>query len=113
MIRCNPQLECPTNLLLALLSGPWTMPIVWSLFEEGPARFGALKRRITGISSRLLTERLRMLEAQGFVDRHEEKTIPPQVTYSATERLRRLCQALEALGAVADEWHANYLLQHT
>ncbi|WP_394826594.1 winged helix-turn-helix transcriptional regulator [Pendulispora albinea] len=98
--------QCPTDLLLATLSGPWTMHIVWTLFEVGPGRFGALKRRIPGISSRLLTERLRMLEAQGFVHRHEEKTVPPQVTYAATERLQRLCSALEALGHVADEWYA-------
>jgi DNA-binding HxlR family transcriptional regulator len=103
----QPDGPCPTDLLLATLSGRWTMPIVWALFEEGPWRFAGLKRRITGISARLLTERLRMLEAHGFVSRHEEPTVPPQVTYTKTARLEGLCEALAALDQVAREWHVN------
>ncbi|PTL78416.1 helix-turn-helix domain-containing protein [Vitiosangium sp. GDMCC 1.1324] len=102
-----PDQECPVNLLLALLGGPWTMFILWTLLDSGPCRFGELKRRITGISSRVLTERLRMLEAEGFVFRHAEETVPPEVTYGPTERLQRLRSALGALREVALEWHAE------
>ena len=51
------------------------MHILWVLSTSGPTRFGALRRQIDGISSRLLTERLRDLEEKGFIYRHYEPTI--------------------------------------
>ena len=48
--------------LLNLLTEPWTFYIIWILRSNGPTRFGALKRQIQEISSKVLTERLRMLE---------------------------------------------------
>ena len=59
-----------------LLTRPWTLHILWALSHDGPMRFGVLKRQVEGISSRVLTERLRALEEKGFVFRHYEQTIP-------------------------------------
>ena len=77
----------PTHELLQLLTRPWTMHILWALSSGGPTRFGALRRQIEGISSRLLTERLRTLEEKGFIYRHYEPTIPPAVTNGLTKRM--------------------------
>src|SRR5258708_8139617 len=70
-------IPCATGGLLAILTRPWTMHILWVLGHDGPTRFGVLRRKTTGISSRVLAERLRMLEARGFVYRKYEATIPP------------------------------------
>ena len=69
-------IPCATGGLLAILTRPWTMHILWVLGHDGPTRFGVLRRKTTGISSRVLAERLRMLEARGFVYRQYEATIP-------------------------------------
>jgi DNA-binding HxlR family transcriptional regulator len=80
------------------------MHILWVLSSAGPTRFGALRRHIDGISSRLLTERLRDLEEKGFIYRHYEPTIPPAVTYGLTERMQEISEALEKLDALAHKW---------
>lgn len=54
--------SCPMEALLRVITGPWTIYILWVLSEQGPQRFGATKRLVPGISTRVLTERLRMLE---------------------------------------------------
>src|SRR6201998_2597279 len=87
----------PTHELLQLLTRPWTMHILWVLSNSGPTRFGALRRQIDGISSRLLTERLRNLEEKGFFYRHSEPTTPPAVTYGLTERMQEISEALAKL----------------
>lgn len=102
----NPS-PCAIGGLLELLTRPWTMHILWSLSTNGPLRFGVLKRNIDGISSRVLTERLRTLENEGFVFRHYEATIPPAVTYGITDRMRDIEKVLAQLEALARKWHSE------
>ncbi len=100
-----PRCPKPTHELLQLLTRPWTMHVLWVLSTSGPTRFGVLRRQIDGISSRLLTERLRDREEKGFIDRHYEPTIPPAVTYSLTKRVKEIGEALETLDKLAHKWH--------
>src|SRR5499426_1591517 len=102
-----PKCPRPTHELLHLLTRPWTMHILWALSSGGPTRFGALRRQIDGISSRLLTERLRTLEEKGFIYRHYEPTIPPAVTYGLTKRMQEISEALEKLDELARKWQAE------
>src|SRR5262245_57013699 len=97
---------CPMDSLLRLLMGPWTTYILWVLRSNGPTRFGELRRRVAGVSAKVLTERLRMLADAGVVRRDHEPTIPPQVTYSLTDRGEELKQVLDQLNAVALRWRA-------
>src|SRR5207253_5150733 len=99
-----PRCPKPTHELLQLLTRPWTMHILWVLSTAGPTRFGALRRQIDGISSRLLTERLRDLEEKGFIYRHYEPTIPPAVTYGLTKRMQEMSGALDKLDELAHKW---------
>ena len=92
--------------ILRLLMGPWTTYILWVLLNEGPIRFTALKRAVPGISAKVLTDRLRMLEAQHVVVRAYDSTIPPTVTYSLTQRGRDLDRALRAINDLALQWRA-------
>ena len=96
---------CPLEILLKQLSGQWTLYILWILDTNGALRFGELRRKVDGISTKVLTDRLRMLESIEMIDRHHEPTIPPQVTYSMTERGKELSVALNNLYELAVRWY--------
>ena len=93
--------------LLTLLMGPWTTYILWVLGSQGATRFGALRRAVPGVSSRLLTLRLRLLEQEGVLRRSVEPSTPPRVSYALTARGFELMVALEALNAVARSWYPD------
>lgn len=95
---------CPMGGLLEILARPWIMHILWALSTNGPARFGALRRQIEGISPRVLTDRLRLLELRGFIYRDYEPTIPPSVTYGITKRMRDIEKVLAELDQLARTW---------
>ncbi|HEX6979985.1 MAG TPA: helix-turn-helix domain-containing protein [Alphaproteobacteria bacterium] len=105
-LPCSP-MGCPMDAILRLLMGPWTTYILWVLRTNGPTRFGELKRRVNGISAKVLTQRLRMLEEAEVIRRHYEPTIPPQVTYALAPRGVELTEVLDRLDAIARAWHAE------
>ena len=96
---------CPMDSLLKILMGPWTTNILWLIHSTGPMRFGQLKKQMPGISAKMLTERLRMLEEVGILHREQESTIPPKVTYSLTERGHDLNKVLDGLHKLALKWN--------
>jgi DNA-binding HxlR family transcriptional regulator len=93
--------------MLELLTRPWTLHILWALSHNGPMRFGVLRRQVKGISSRVLTERLRTLEGAGFVFRHYEQTIPPAVTYGITDRMKDIEKVLAQLEGLSRKWQGE------
>jgi DNA-binding HxlR family transcriptional regulator len=97
----------PLAKLLGILSSRWTLLLLHRLHVDGPTRFGQLKRRLGAISTKTLTERLRMLEAEGWVSRHYEPTVPPQVTYALTERVLELQGVIEELDRIAERWYGS------
>src|SRR6202034_1882105 len=98
---------CAIGGLLELLPRPWTLHILWSLSTNGPMRFGVLRKNVAGISSRVLTERLRTLENKGFVFRHYQPTIPPAVTYGITDRMKDIEKVLAQLEGLARKWQGE------
>lgn len=90
--------------LLRLIMGQWTCYILWVLCSQGPQRFGALKRSIPGLSSKVLTERLRLLEEARIIYRDHLPSIPPQVTYGLSERGKELVTAMDELFTIAKRW---------
>jgi DNA-binding HxlR family transcriptional regulator len=101
--RAKP-VSCAIHGLLQDLTRPWTLHILYALCHNGPARFGVLRLRVEGISSRVLTERLRLLEQKGFVYRKYESTIPPSVTYGITNRMKDIGNVLSQLERLARKW---------
>jgi len=95
---------CAIHGLLEVLARPWTMYILWILSTNGPTRFGGLRRQVEGISSRVLTERLRSLGQKGFIYRKYEPTIPPAVTYGITKRMQDIGPVLDELNRLAQSW---------
>ncbi len=67
----------------------------------------ALKRQVPGISAKILTDRLRLLESAHLVTREYARTIPPQVTYSLAARGKELTPVLNELNAIALRWRAE------
>lgn len=98
---------CPMDALLRLMMGPWTSYILYILRNNGPTRFGELKRQVSGVSAKVLTERLRTLEDAGVIYRHYEATIPPQVTYGLSARGKELDEVLGALDTIARRWNVE------
>jgi DNA-binding HxlR family transcriptional regulator len=86
-----------------LIGGRWTGAIINALLG-GRARYGALRSAVTDISDRMLSERLRELEAEGIVARHVTPETPVRVEYELTEKGLALEKALRAIGAWAVEW---------
>jgi DNA-binding HxlR family transcriptional regulator len=104
MKRQRQTSACPMDTLLRLLMGPWTTYVLWVLSSNGPTRFGELKRRVPGVSAKVLTDRLRMLVDAGIIFRRYEATIPPKVTYGLAARGEELREVLDGLNAVALRW---------
>ncbi|MEV0293360.1 helix-turn-helix domain-containing protein [Nocardia sp. NPDC050710] len=76
--------KCPTRQVLDHVAGKWTVLIVDAL-ADGTMRYTDLRRRIDGISQKMLTQTLRQLEHDGFVSRTVHPTIPPRVEYTLTD----------------------------
>jgi DNA-binding HxlR family transcriptional regulator len=99
--------SCPMDFILRMLMGPWTTYILYNLRTYGPQRFGELKRRVVGVSAKMLTERLRTLEGAGLIKRDYEPTIPPKVTYSLTARGNELDGVLGQMAEIGMRWDAE------
>ena len=95
---------CPLDSLLRVLAGPWTIYILCRLHNNGETRFGEIKRQMPGISSKMLTERLRSLEKAEIIFRYQAPTIPPQVTYGLTPEGRELTTILDQINTLAGRW---------
>lgn len=88
--------ECPTRQLLDRIADKWSA-LILLLLGAGDMRFNALKRRIPGISQKMLSQTLRSLERDGLLTRRAEATVPVSVTYAITPLGRGLLRALSAM----------------
>ena len=87
---------CPMAACMALLGGVCTPNLIWML-SGGPRRFGELKRDIPQISPKMLTARLRAMEAKGVVTREVVPSSPPSVEYALTEVGEELIPVINAI----------------
>jgi DNA-binding HxlR family transcriptional regulator len=93
---------CTSRYVLQDVTGRWGALALGAL-HQGPARFNALRRRVDGVSEKMLAQTLQALERDGFVLRDVQGTIPPRVEYRLTPlgttiagRLVDLIELLEA-----------------
>jgi len=94
--------HCPTRMVLNRIADKWTVLVVGAL-EKKTKRFGELRREIGGVSQKMLTQTLRVLEMDGLVARKVYASVPPKVEYSLTELGRTLIDLLEAIR----DWSEN------
>ena len=75
--------RCPSRPILEHVTGRWGTLAMAALLD-GTLRFNALRRRVSGVSEKMLAQTLQALERDGFVHREAQPTIPPKVEYSLT-----------------------------
>ncbi|MEU8231732.1 helix-turn-helix domain-containing protein [Actinoplanes sp. NPDC048967] len=88
--------SCPVELTVDVIGGRWRTVLLAHL-KEGVHRYGELRRRTPGISEKMLSQRLRELEADGLISRRDLGTAPPHVEYDLTDEGRTLVPVLQAL----------------
>lgn len=95
--RGNPyRADCATRRILDRAGDRWTVLVV-GILSDGDARFSELRRRIEGVSQKMLTQTLRGLERDGLVRRTVFPEVPVRVEYALTDLGRTLCAPLHAL----------------
>ena len=92
----EPAPACPLTQCMRLLQGAWAPNVIWYLSGE-PRRFGELRHDIPPISARVLSARLRELEAKGLITRRVLDSSPPSAEYALTELGRELIPAIRAI----------------
>jgi DNA-binding HxlR family transcriptional regulator len=95
--------DCPSQGILALIGSKWSMLVLCAL-RGGPRRTGDLKRRLRGVSAKMLTQTLRELERHGIVERQDFGEVPPRVEY----RLSTLGQSLATLVVRIEDWVSTH-----
>jgi DNA-binding HxlR family transcriptional regulator len=93
--RCEP-VPVEVRETADLLERRWLLSIIYAALS-GALRFNEFADAVAGISPRMLTERLRDLEAAGVVERTVIPSSPPTVEYRLTEQGRRLGPVIEAM----------------
>nr|WP_251179093.1 helix-turn-helix domain-containing protein [Adlercreutzia agrestimuris] len=88
---------CPVETTLHFIGSKWKVLILRDLLANEPLRFKELQKSIGSISQKMLTEKLREMEAAGLVNRKVYAEVPPRVEYSLTSLGRTLEPVLEAM----------------
>ena len=97
---------CPTyHHAIELIGRRWTGAILRAMLS-GEARFSDIASVVPGLSDRLLSERLKELEAEGIVTRTVVASTPVRVDYTLTEKGQALSEVVAAVSAWADQWLA-------
>ncbi len=94
---------CPTAVTVQLIGNKWKLLIMRNLLS-GTQRFGELRKGITGISQKVLTENLRSMEADGLVIRTVFAEVPPRVEY----RLSELAESMHPIFKAMEVWGTRY-----
>jgi DNA-binding HxlR family transcriptional regulator len=90
--------DCPSRGVLDHVTSRWGV-LVFRALRERPYRFNELRRRIGGVSEKMLAQTLQTLERDGFVLRDAHPVIPPRVDYSLTPLGLRAADLMDALAA--------------
>jgi DNA-binding HxlR family transcriptional regulator len=99
----QPRDPCPIAPAVDLVFARWTSHVLWTLAHQGRQRFGELQSHLSGITPKVLTERLRRLERDGFVARRYHREMPPRVEYEITPLGRTLVPVFRKLAAWSDQ----------
>lgn len=97
---------CPIDFTIDLISGKWSMWILWTLQDgNGPLRFGQIKRSIPNITEKMLMQELKKFESYGIVNRKVYPEVPPKVEYSLTEA----GESLKPIMMLIEKWGNEHL----
>jgi DNA-binding HxlR family transcriptional regulator len=100
---------CPSRNLLDRIGDKWSILVLGELAQNGTARFTQLRKRLDGVSEKMLTQTLRALERDGLVLRTVHPTVPVRVEYELTALGQTLREPLKALTEWSTEHTADVL----
>ncbi|ASI93455.1 transcriptional regulator [Vibrio rotiferianus] len=80
---------------------------IWLLGQQEEMRFGQIRKQLALVSSKVLTERLKLLSEHGFVWRKQQDTIPVTVNYGLTPKGKEFASVVELIVQKADDWDAD------
>jgi DNA-binding HxlR family transcriptional regulator len=107
---CTPTLPgftCGLDATLRVIAGKWKPLILYFVAQDGPTRYGELRRAVRDVSDKMLIQQLKELEADGLVKRTDYKEVPPRVDYSLTPLGHSLAEALVPLCSWGTEHMAD------
>ncbi|EPT8467875.1 winged helix-turn-helix transcriptional regulator [Acinetobacter baumannii] len=93
------QQHCPARLFFEKIADKWVL-LILNILEHETQHFNLLKKNIEGISPKVLSQKLKMLERDGFIERKIQNTSPIRVDYSLTP----LGQNVAAMAYQLKEW---------
>lgn len=96
--------NCPVTATMRVLGGKWKPILINAIYFTAPARFGELKRSVTGITQSMLTQQLRELEDDGLISRKIYAEIPPRVEYTLTEFGLTLSPIMQSMAKWGEEY---------
>ncbi|KNC12287.1 HxlR family transcriptional regulator [Klebsiella sp. RIT-PI-d] len=88
--------QCPSRDVLKHVTSRWGVLILVAL-RDGTHRFSELRRKMGGVSEKMLAQSLQALEMDGFVNRVSRPVVPPHVEYSLTPRGEQVSEKVAAL----------------
>lgn len=93
---------CPSREIMRHITGSWGVLVLIAL-RSGTHRFSELRRKVAGVSERMLAQTLQSLEGDGLVDRRALPVIPPHVEYSLTSLGEQAAEKVEQLADWIEE----------
>src|SRR6201995_1323662 len=94
---------CPVCATAEIVCGKWSLLVIRAL-ADGRSRFCELERSLAGISPRTLSLRLRALEEEGIVERHNYPEVPPRVEYALTDKGLALLPIIDDMRTYGEDW---------
>jgi len=92
----NKEYKCSLEATMDVLGGKWRSLILWHLIQED-LRFSQIQKIVPGISKKVLSEHLRVLEKNDLIIRIVYPEVPPKVEYKISPKGKTLSEALDAL----------------
>ncbi len=95
-VKKNNSRKSPATITLQVIGGKWKVLILYELFS-GVKRFSELRRLLSGVTQKMLTQQLREMEQHGLIHREIYPQIPPKVEYSLTPLGKSLKPIVDAM----------------
>jgi len=97
----------PVELSLSIIGGKWKIPIIWKL-KDSSKRYGELRRSLTKITHKMLTQHLRELEEDEILTRKVYPEVPPKVEYSLTLLGKSVIPVIDMLREWGEEYRSVF-----
>lgn len=107
--------SCPVGLASNVINGKWKLQIMHQLSVSSTLRFGALKKKISDVSEKMLIQHLKELENDGIIIRKVYPVVPPRVEYELSpngKAFKPVIDAMRIWGTLLSEKNGNHETQH-